>query len=321
MRHQATRRALGLGALGATALRPARAETWPSRPISLVVPWPPGGITDITARIFAEDAAGKLGQRLVVDNRSGAASRIGALAVARAQPDGHVLMVQNATHPLLRVLDPRTEFDPVADFTPIARMSNTCVVLAVNPQLPVRDIAGLVAHAGAQAVPLNYGSIGIGSAHHLLMERFQRLAGIALNHIPYRGEAPAVADLIAGRIAVMFVAGAKPYLDSGQIRGLAVSARGAWPNLPGLPPLRDSFASFEFEGWNGLFGPAGLPQAVVERLNGIANEGFATPRVRALMAAQGYDVLTGSAADFAARVAADVEFWRSIVAEARISLE
>jgi tripartite-type tricarboxylate transporter receptor subunit TctC len=318
MRRGITRRAALCAGL---VVGSARAETWPGRPISLIVPWPPGGITDITARIFAEEAGARLGQRLVVDNRSGAASRIGALAVARAQPDGHTLMVQNATHPLLRVLDPRTEFDPVADFTPIARMSNTCVVLAVNPALPVRDIAGLIAFAKAQAAPLNYGSIGIGSAHHLLMERFRRLAGIELNHVPYRGEAPAVADLVAGRIAVMFVAGAKPYLDAGQMRGLGVTARGPWPALPGLPPIRDTFPGFEFEGWNGLFGPARLPREIVQRLNAEANAIFEAPRVRALMAGQGYDVLTGGADSFAERVAADVAFWQAIVAEARITLE
>jgi tripartite-type tricarboxylate transporter receptor subunit TctC len=298
-----------------------QAQTWPTRPIRLVVPWPPGGVTDIQARILGDELARLLGRPVVIDNKAGAAGRIGTEAVAKAAPDGYTLLLLNANHPILAATDARLPFDPLADVTPIARLSNTCMALVVANELPVRSVSELVAYAKARPGKLNYASIGNGSAHHLLMERFKLATGVDLVHVPYRGEAPAIMEMIAGQVQAFFMAGAKPYIDGGKVRALGVTAPTAWFNLPGLPPISDSVPGFVFQGWNGLAGPGGLPVALVERLSEAVTAAIGTERLRAALLEQGYEPVTDTPAAFARRIRDDIAAWRDVTTKAGLKFD
>jgi len=299
----------------------AFANSWPNRPIRMVVPWPPGGVTDIQARAIAEEMAPLLGQPIIIENRPGAGGKIGSDAVAKSAPDGYTLLLINANHPVLAVVDPKLPFDAVKDFTPIARMSNTCLVLMASTRMPVTNTAEFIAYARRQGGKLNYASIGPGSAHQLLMELFKLRTGLAIEHIPYRGEAPAAQALLAGEVDVMFMAGAKPYLGSGKAVGLGVTSAKPWFTFPELRPIGETLPGFELNGWNGLAGPAGLPPEIVARLAASANQALASEKVRRILLESGYEPTPGTPAEFGRLIQQDIARWRTVVTDAKLTFE
>jgi tripartite-type tricarboxylate transporter receptor subunit TctC len=257
-------------ALAATRIIPARAQSLAGKQIKLVVPFPPGGATDTVARPFAQLLAEALKATVVIDNRGGAGGSIAADAVAKSAPDGLTMMVGTVgTHAINAALYARLSYDPVRDFSPLAQIAHAPVAILVNPSLPMKTLADLVALAKQSPGKLNYGTAGIGTPGHLTAEMFQAVAGINIQHVPYKGGAPAIADLIGGQIQLMFepLASALPQVQGGKVRALAVSSQTRSPVLPDVPAIAQSgYAGFETTAWWGVFAPAGMPDALTASL-------------------------------------------------------
>jgi tripartite-type tricarboxylate transporter receptor subunit TctC len=248
----------------------ARGDGFPSRPIHLIVPFPPGGPTDIVARPLAQFLGEELKQSVIIDNRGGAGGSVGANVVAKATPDGYTLLMATVgTNAINTSLYKDLPYDAVKDFTPIALVAAAPVAIVVNPTLPATDLAGLVALAKKEPGKLNYGSAGNGSPGHLTGEMFKAAAGIDVKHVPYKGSAPAVIDLLAGQIQMMFdpLQSVVSHVKAGKLRALAVSSMARSPVLPDVPTIAESgYAGFETTAWWGVFAPAGLPAAETKAL-------------------------------------------------------
>jgi len=261
-------------AAGAAALpvvsRIARAQTFPSRPIHLIVPFPPGGPTDIVARPLAQLLGDELKTSVVVDNRGGAGGSVGANVVAKSPPDGYTLLMATVgTHAINPELYKKLPYDAVRDFTPIALVASAPVAIVVHPSLPAGDLAGLVALAKKEPGKLNYGSAGNGTPGHLTAEMFKAAAGIDIRHVPYKGSAPAVVDLLAGQIQMMFdpLQSVISHVRAGKLRAIAVSSAARSPVLPDVPTIAESgYPGFETTAWWGVFAPAKLPAAEANTL-------------------------------------------------------
>ncbi|MFT8246164.1 Bug family tripartite tricarboxylate transporter substrate binding protein [Roseomonas sp. BN140053] len=302
---------------------PARAQPrrQPDGPITLVVPVTPGTAQDTIARLLAPALTEFLGQPVVVDNRTGASGVIGTQFVARGAPDGRTLLMQGANFVMSPPLMPSLPFDPVRDFVPLVRIADGNSVLAVQPDLPVSTVAEFVALAKARPADLDYGSPGNGTAPHMSMVLFMLAAGIELNHIPYRGTAPAVQDLLGKRIAAMVlpVSVALPLGRSGQIRMLAVTAGERWPDLAEVPTLAEAgYSGATNTIIYGLYGPAGLAPELVSRINAGVNEWLARPQTRQAILAQGLNPTGGPQGDFAAAVRSELDRWARVVRDGRI---
>ena len=312
-----TRRIL-LGVLAAATARGARAQgtDWPSRSIRMISPFPPGGAADLLARILAEELTPILRQSVVVENRTGAGGSVGAEATVRSPPDGYTLMM-GSTGPIS--INPaliRLSYDPLRDLTPIASVAAVASVLVVHPALPARSLADVLALARAEPGKLSYGSSGVGSAQHLFMELLKQQADVDITHIPYRGTGPAMVDTVGGRLAMMFdtTPTALPHIRDGRVRPLAVSAARRDPALPEVPTIAEAgLAGYEAIGWYGLFAPAGMPDALVERLNREVNGLLARPEFRAKLSAQGVEAMGGTRQEFAAMIARDSTRWREVI--------
>jgi tripartite-type tricarboxylate transporter receptor subunit TctC len=263
------RRRVFLGALLAASL-PAAAQTWPSRPVHLVVPYAAGGPVDVSARLLAAKLQQALGQAVIVDNKPGAGGNIGADFVAKSAPDGHALVMGAiATHAINPALYPKLPYDPIADFRHIALVVQVPNVLVVNNELPVKNVGELVAFAKARPGKLDFASGSTGSTGHLAGELFKQLTGTFMVHIPYKGSAPATADLLAGRVHLMFdnLASALPHIQAGRVRALAVTTSLRSGFVPQLPTLQEAgLPGFDLTTWWGIMAPAKTPQPVVERL-------------------------------------------------------
>lgn len=318
------RRALLAGAAIA-ALGPTRglraAGTWPERAVTIVVPYPPGGPTDASVRPMTQRLSELLGQPVVIDNKAGASGTIGADFVARAQPDGYTLLTSTVAMLAITPHVMNLAYDPLKSFTPLAMVSISNGVLAVNERVPARNVAELVAFGKANPGKLTYGSAGIATYTHLSGVRFGRSAGIELRHVPYRGSAPSVTDCIAGNLDMVFDPVAIPAVRDGKLRGLAALDPTPNPLLPGLPTLREAgYADNGADGWFGLLAPAGVPDAVGARLIQAIGAAHAAPEVGNAMAIAGLRpaLLTGDA--FAARIRADHQSLGEVVKRAGITL-
>ena len=246
----------------------AAAENYPTRPIRLYVAFPPGGAADIVARLVAQPLSARLGQPVVVENKPGSGGNIAGELIARAAPDGYSLLIGPDN---LFTVNPhlfsKMSFDPLKDIIPIATVQSNALVLAVNPKVPANDLKEFVALAKRSDPPLFYASIGNGSLHHIAMEMLKQEAGIQLTHVPYRGGGPAGIAVLAGDVAAMFGGGSVfPMVTSGQLRGLAVSSRKRSTELRELPSISELYPNYEATIWQGLFGPAGMPQDIIDRL-------------------------------------------------------
>ncbi len=311
---------LGVGMLVMEAHAAAEAA-FPTRPLRLIVPAGPGGGTDVISRILAPKLTEHLGQPLVVDNRPGAASVIGAELAARAVPDGYTLLMVSGGFAVNPSFMRNLPFDPVKDFAAIIHVASTANVLVVHPSLAVTTTQDLVALARAKSGQLSYASAGVGSAPHLAMELLRIVSRMELVHVPYKGSGPATIDVLGGHVPVMFstLPTAMPHLKSGRLRALGVSTPRRAPAAPDVPAIAELYPGYEAAQWYGMLAPAGTPGAVVQRIHGAVSAALAAPDVAKLLAEQGADVVGGSSREFAAFVAREIKRWAEVVARAGIA--
>jgi len=314
----------GLAALAALPLlpRPALAQEQPDGPVTVIVPYTAGTGPDILARLVSPWLSPRLGQPLVVDNRAGASGLIGTQAVARAAPDGRTLMMQPNTFVMNASLFPQVPYDPVRGFTPVALLTRGELALVVNPDVPARDARALADLARARPGAIDYASPGNGTPQHLGMALFALTAGVELTHIPYRGSAPAIQDLLGKRVAAMVlpVHTALPLVQAGQIRMLAVASEARTPSAPEVPTLGEAgFAGAQADLWYGLLGPAGLPAPLVRRLNEALNAWLAEPATAEALKAQGMTAAATTPEAFGELVARDYARWAAVIREAKIT--
>jgi tripartite-type tricarboxylate transporter receptor subunit TctC len=314
-------RALPL-ALASVALK-AHAQTYPEHFIRLVVPFAPGGATDVLGRILGKRMGELLGQPIVVENHPGAAGTIGTDFVARQAADGYTLLLVNAIpHTSSRKLYPNLKYDPVKSFTPIGALGSNRYILVVNDELPARDLAQFIALARSQPGALNYGSAGLGSAPHLAMELFMRAAKIELVHVPYQGSAPALTDVMAGRVqAAMDNIAAVPLIKAGKLRALAITGKTRSASFPDLPTFAEAgLPAFDVTGAWGLIAPAGVPERVVAVLNDALAGAIKDSAVHDTLVAQGIDPGFASAQAFGATLVRESDKWSHLIDEAKIKL-
>jgi tripartite-type tricarboxylate transporter receptor subunit TctC len=313
--------------LAAPALlrRPAAAQqVFPNRPITLVNPYPPGGATDFGARLIAARMEPELGQSIVVENRPGAGTAVANSYVAGQRPDGYTLIMGTTSLAVIPALQPNVQpRDPRSAFTPIGTATRSPFVLHVNPELPVHTLAELIAHAKANPGKMSWGSSGIGAINHMTLELFRGQAGIDVVHIPYRGGAPALLDLHAGRIQAMFAAAQEAVgsLRDGRTRGIAITSAQRIPLLPDLPIVAETLPGFEAVFWQGLFGPAGLPELVVARLGAALQAATSDATVQQRLAEQGIEAWVGDAALLRRALAEDTEIWGKVIRDQNIRLD
>ena len=328
MRLPRASRAFALGAAGTIvacclcAASGVGAQDYPNKSIKLIVPYPAGGSADILARVVGQNLGEQLGQSIIVENRAGAGTAIGAEFVAHSKPDGYTLLLGTvSSHAMNPALTPTLGYDAVRDFAPVAPLATIPFVLDVNASLPVRSVKELVSYAKAHPGAINYSSAGNGTSNHLAGELFNMMAGVDLVHVAYKGSAPALQDLIAGQVQVMFdlVSTSIPWIKSGAIRPLAVTGGARVPSLPEIPTLKESgYSDYEVTAWFGIFAPAGTPEAVVARLNAVCAQAMASPEVRDKLGPLGMETMNGSAQAFARLVAADLDKWRNVVKSTKI---
>ena len=296
-------------------------SNYPSRPVRIVVPSPPAGGTDIIARVLAQHFSTSLGQQFFVENRPGAGNMIGIESVARAAPDGYTLLFVPSTLALNSVMYKKVSYDPVRDFAPITLAAVAPNVLVVNPKVPAHSIAELIALAKQKPGQLTYGTPGIGTSPHMSMELFKSLAGIDLQHVPYRGTAPAMTDVISGQIAAMFsnALTAKPQIEAGAIRALGVSTRKRSEAMPNLPPIAEAgVPDYEATQWYGLVAPAGTPADIVARLNAEVTQALRTQDMQDKLAGDGAEPVGTTPAEFAAHIKSELEKWAGVARAAKI---
>lgn len=301
----------------------AKAQGFPSRPVRLIVTWPPGGTTDILARQLQPQLTTALGQPVIVENRGGASGAIGAAELARANNDGHVFGMVTSTVISATLLS-RQPYDPLRDLTPILLLARVANILVVNPSLPIHSVADLIAYARQRPGALTFGSPGIGSAVHISGEMFKLAAGVDMVHAPYRGGGPALADLMSGHIQLMFgnASSTLPYVRDGQLRAIAVTSAQRAPYLPNVPTIAESgLPGFAIDEWYACLGPAGMPAPAVERLNAALMGIITQPSERARLLEMGAEVVGGSAAEFGRFMAEDVDKISRVVRDARIRME
>ena len=313
-------------ALAGISLLPAStlAQEYPSKSIKLIVPFPAGGATDIVSRVIAQQLGTELGQSVVVDNRAGAAGVIGSEAGARAAPDGYTLLLTtSSTHSIGPLLNPKIPYSPTRDFTPILYLAESPQVVVVPPNSPLKSIPELIAFAKANPGKLNFGSAGTGGIPHLSAERFQAMTGIKMTHVPYKGTALAMPDLMAGRLDVMFdsISTALPHIRDGKVLALAVTTREKSSVAPDLPPLSQFVPGYESLTWFGVFGPAGLPQPIVDKVNAALNRALRNPEVLLQLAKLGFDPGGGTPEDFRKKMAAESAIWKKVIEDGKITLE
>jgi tripartite-type tricarboxylate transporter receptor subunit TctC len=299
------------------ALPAGAASDYPSRPIHLIVPFPPGGGADILARTVTPRLEKSLGQPIVVENRPGAGGNVGAEYVARAAPDGYTLLYgTNGTHGINASLYRNLRFDPIKDFIPVSRMTTIAAMLIVNPNFPPTTVEELIRYAKANPGKVNFASAGNGTTSHLAGELFKTMAGIDIVHVPYRGGALAVTDLMGGQVQMMIdvMPNALPLARDGRARGIAVSTAARYPGAPEYPTIAESgLPGFEASAWDGIFVPAGTPAPIVARLNAAIREAVEDPQIAEALKARGAQPMPNSPEAFARHIAESSEKWARAV--------
>ena len=322
-----TRRQLMVGGAIALTARPAFAQSvYPTRPITFVVPYPAGGTTDLLARLVAEQLRTGMGATVVVENKPGAGTTLGASQVAKAPADGHtLLMATSTTLAINKTLYQKLPYDPVADFTPIALVAAVPFALIVNPSLPVKTLAEFIAYAKSKPGELSYGSAGNGSPQHLGAEMLKTAAGIDIKHVPYRGSVQAMQDLVGGQIPMMIVdlQPALPQIAEGKVRALGVTTKARVGSAPDIPTLVEGgLAGFELVAWQGVVAPAGVPRPIIDRLAKEIATLVSSPETKTKLNALALEPLIGSTPEtFAAYVKAEVERWAPIVKASGATVE
>jgi tripartite-type tricarboxylate transporter receptor subunit TctC len=308
---------LAAPAIAAALPRVARAQDgYPSRPVSVIVPWAPGGSTDILARVLAEPLRAAFGQTFVVENRSGASGNIGSAFVARSAPDGQTLLVGSmSTHAMNDALFSNMPFNGAEDFTPIALLAYVLNTMVVHPSVPANTVPEFIAYAKANPGKIAYASAGAGSTNHLCAAMFAQMAGLDMVHVPYRGGAPATLDTVAGQTQLFFSAGTQTldHVRNGRLKLLAVTEERRSTLLPDVPTVNESLPGFEMAVWYGALGPKGMPAALTNRLNAEMNKALMLPEVKDKMAVIGVEVVNETPAAFAERLRLDTAKWRKVI--------
>jgi tripartite-type tricarboxylate transporter receptor subunit TctC len=299
----------------------AWAENYPEHPVRFIVGFAAGSTTDILARLIGQWLSQRLGQQFVVENRPGAGGNIGAEVVVKAAPDGYTLLMVPPAVAANAALYPNLDFDFIRDTTPVAGLVRVPNVLEVNPAVPVKTVPEFITYAKGH--PLSYASAGIGTASHLAGELFNRMTGLKLQHVPYRGDGPAMADLIAGHVQVGFatMTASIGYIRAGRLRPLGVTTVQTSDALPGIPSVSQFVPGYEASSWFGIAAPKGTPAAIVETLNKAINAGLADATIKTRIADMGGMLLTGSPADFGKLIASETQKWGKVIREAGIKAE
>ena len=309
------RRFLHLAGAALAAPAAAFAQTYPARPVHMVVGFAAGGGADIIARLIGQALSERLGQQIVVDNRPGAGTNISAEAVVRAPPDGYTLLLVNSPAAINTTLYDNLSFDFIRDIAPVASIGRVPLVMVVNPSLPAKTVPEFIAYAKANPGKVNMGSGGNGAPDHMSGELFKAMAGIAILHVPYRGVAPALADLLGGQVQVIFgtMPGVIALVRSGQLRALAVTTATRSPELPDVPTIAEFVPGYEASQWYGIGAPRNTPAEVIERLNRETNAVLADPKMKTRLAELGASVLSGSPADFGKLIVDETAKWAKVV--------
>jgi tripartite-type tricarboxylate transporter receptor subunit TctC len=297
----------------------ALAQAYPTKPIRIVVPYPPGGGTDIVMRALTPQLTQRMGQSIVIDNRGGATGTIGSEAVARAAPDGYTLLAHtNAGITILPHLNPKLPYAPLKDFTTVTLAASSPYILVVHPKLPATSVAQFIALAKAKAGGMNYATSGAGSSTHLASLLFCQMAGVKMEHIPYKGSGPATTDLLAGQVQSRFssIPPVLQHVRGGKLRALAVTGGKRFVLMPELPTVAETLPGYEVESWYGVFAPTGTPQAIIRKLNTEIAAVLKLPEVKALLETDGSVAVGSSPEAFGAIVRAEYARWAPVVKEA-----
>ena len=304
---------------------PARADEYPSRPIRLVVPYAPGGGADSVARIVARRVSENIGQPIVIDNRGGAGSILGTDIVAKAEPDGYTLLLgQSGPISINPAVYKTLPYDPVKDFAPVTMTTAYPYILVVNAKLPAQSLQEFVALGKSKPGSMNYGSTGIGAANHLVAELFNSKAGLKMTHIPYRGTALAVTDLIGGQLSMVFgdPISVLPHMQSGTLRALAVTSQERSPVAPQVPTVAESgYPGFDAIAWHGILAPAKTPPAIIKKLNAEIVKALQDPETKALLVSQAMQTVGNTPEEFAAFIQKDIATWKAVATAANVTVE
>ena len=322
LRREFLQLAAGAGALP-VLLRMAKAQAYPSRPVHIIVGFAPGGGTDIMARLIGSWLSDRLGQQVLVENRPGAGTNIATEAVVRAPADGYTLLLACLPNAFNATLYNNLKFNFVRDIAPVASIARDTFLVVVNPAVPAQALPEFIAYARANPGRINMASAGIGSGNHVFGELFKSMIGVDLVHVPYRGAAPALADLLGGQMQVMFVpvSISIEHIRAGRLRALGVMTATRSPQLPDIPTVAEFVPGYEASYWSGLGAPRNTPAETVDRLNREVNAALVDPAIKARLEALGASAIPGSPSDFGKLIAEDTEKWRKLIRTAKIKAE
>jgi tripartite-type tricarboxylate transporter receptor subunit TctC len=321
-RREFLKRLASAAALSSLSSR-ARAETYPARPVHIIVGFPPGAASDINARLIGEWLSQRLGQQFIIDNRPGAGSNVGTEAAVHAPADGYTLLLVTPPNAINASLYDNLNFNFLRDTAPVASIMRTPMVMEVNATLPVKTVAEFIAYAKANPGKINFASSGNGTGSHVAAELFKFMTGVDIVHVPYRGPAQALTDLIGGRVQVMFdvLTSSIAHIRAGEVRALAVTTAARSAALPDIPTVADTVPGYESSGWAGVGAPTNTPAEIVGLLNGAIGEGLADPKVQASLATLGAAPMAMSPAEFGKFLADETEKWAKVVKFANIKLD
>jgi len=313
---------LAAGALPTMPLM-ARAQAYPTRPVRIVVGFPAGGPTDIMARLMGQWLSEELGRQFVIENRPGASGNVGTESVAKASPDGYTLLQVSSANAINTTLYDKLNFNFIRDLAPVASISSIPLVIEVNPSVPARTLPEFIAYAKVNSGKINYGTAGNGTIAHVAGELFKSMAGVDMVHVPYRGSAPALSDLLGGQVQVMFdpITSSIEHIRAGKVRPLAVTSAARSEALPGVPTVVDFLPGYEASFWCGIVAPRNTPVEIIDKLNKEINAGLADTKMKARFADLGATMLAGSPSDFSKLVAQETEKWAKVIKFAGIKPE
>jgi tripartite-type tricarboxylate transporter receptor subunit TctC len=314
--------ALGLFALALPAAT-ARAQDYPTRPVRWVVPYPPGGTTDVLARLIGEYLSRKMGQQFFIDNRPGAGNNIGTDAVVKAAPDGYTVLLVNPANGINASLYKSLPFNFIRDIAPVGGFVRVPNVMEINRDVPAKTVAELIAYAKANPGKINMASSGLGTSVHLSGELFMAMTGVKMTHVPYRGAGPALTDLISGQVHVLFdnLPSSVEHIRAGTLRGLAVTTEQPSPALPGVPTVAETVPGYEASAWFGMGAPKDTPRPIIDKLNAAINDALKDPEMLKKLADLGGTPIGGTPEDFGKVIAAETEKWRKVVEFAGVKLD
>jgi len=303
--------------------RIAWAQTYPTRPVRIIVGFAPGGSTDIVARLIGQWLSERLGQSFVIENRPGAAGNVAAEAVVKSVADGYVLLMGGANNAINTTLYDKLNFNFLRDITPVASVIREPLIMEVNPSVPAKTVSEFIAYTRANLGRISMGSAGTGSINHLSGELFKMMTGVPMTHVPYRGGAPAVTDLLSGQVQVVFgtITTSSEHIRAGKLRALAVTTATRSDVLPEVPTMAEFVPGYEASNWNGICAPKNTSAEIIDRVNQAINAGLAEPKIKARLAELGGVILPGSPADFGKLIAEETEKWGKVIRAANIKPE